>query len=95
MPEENADADGEDKDDDDDGPSGFGHVEDDIETEEDPPEWEMGIRRSNQARVSTSFYCNWYDTLKCIKVYLIVFIKSQNKELHCVKHHTKSPTLRY
>ncbi|XP_060608225.1 cyclic nucleotide-gated channel rod photoreceptor subunit alpha-like [Ruditapes philippinarum] len=52
APEDNADADGEDKDEDDDGPSGFGHVEDNIETEEDPPEWEMGIRRSNQSRGS-------------------------------------------
>ncbi|XP_053375123.1 cyclic nucleotide-gated channel rod photoreceptor subunit alpha-like isoform X2 [Mercenaria mercenaria] len=48
IPEENAD--GDDKDEDDDGPSGFGQVDDDIESEEDPPEWEMGIRRSNQAR---------------------------------------------
>lgn len=48
-------ADGEDHEedrDDDDGPSGFAGVEEDPDTEEDPPEWEMGIRRSNQAKSS-------------------------------------------
>lgn len=50
VTEENGD--GDEKEEDDDGPSGFVHVDDDIDSEEEAPEWEMGIRRSNQAKSS-------------------------------------------
>lgn len=53
--EDNGDVDGDEREDEDDAPSGFGHVDGDMDCEEDPPEWEMGIRRSNQATVSSCF----------------------------------------